>query len=152
MAKKVTPEEIGASPELHKHLREAIERYNKQREKGPGEGQRYKRTPYDSLKEKGLFTSKGLALEFNKICNRESKLSHAEREAVVGAVLNAAEKAAKDINLQRERAEKEEAEKATPKKAPKKPRVAPEKKSGTTAQPARKRSTSAKSAENKPEE
>lgn len=149
MAKKVTPEEIGKSPELHKYLREFVDRYNKQREKEPGDGKRYKRTPYDRLKERGLFDSKSLALEFNKILDGKSELSRAEREAVVAAVLDSAEKAGRDINIQRE---KEEAEKATAEKAPKKPRVAPEKKSGTDPRPARKRSTSAKSAENKPEE
>lgn len=149
MATKATPEEIGKSPELHKYLRQFVDRYNKQREIEPGDGKRYKRTPYDSLKERGLFDSKSLALEFNKILDGKSDLSRSQREAVVAAVLDSAEKAGRDINIQRE---KEEAEKAAPEKAPKKPRVAPEKKSGTTARPARKRSTSAKSAENKPEE
>lgn len=139
MAKKVTPEEIGASPELHKHLREFVKRYKAGA----------KRTAYDRLKEKGMFDSKSMALEFNKILDGQSKLSHAEREAIVKAVMDAADKAGKEINARRE---KEEAEKAAAEKAPKKPRVAPEKKSGTTARPARKRSTSAKSAENKPEE
>ena len=149
MATKATPEEIGKSPELHKYLREFVDRYNKQRLVSPGKDQRYKRTPYDRLKERGLFDSKSLALEFNKILDGKSDLSRAEREAVVAAVLDSAEKAGRDINIQRE---KEEAEKATAEKAPKKPRVAPEKKSGTDPRPARKRSTSAKSAENKPEE
>ena len=149
MATKATPEEIGKSPELHKYLRQFVDRYNKQRLVSPGKDQRFKRTPYDRLKERGLFDSKSLALEFNKILDGKSELSRAEREAVVAAVLDSAEKAGRDINIQRE---KEEAEKATAEKAPKKPRVAPEKKSGTTARPARKRSTSAKSAENKPEE
>ena len=149
MATKATPEEIGKSPELHKYLRQFVDRYNKQRLVSPGKDQRFKRTPYDRLKERGLFDSKSLALEFNKILDGKSELSRAEREAVVAAVLDSAEKAGRDINIQRE---KEEAEKATAEKAPKKPRVAPEKKSGTDPRPARKRSTSAKSAENKPEE
>ncbi len=145
MATKATPEEIGKSPELHKYLREFVDRYNKQRLVSPGKDQRFKRTPYDRLKERGLFDSKSLALEFNKILDGKSELSRAEREAVVAAVLDSAEKAGRDINIQRE---KEEAEKATAEKAPKKPRVAPEKKSGTGTQAKPKRSTSAKSAKN----
>lgn len=145
MATKATPEEIGKSPELHKYLREFVDRYNKQRLVSPGKDQRFKRTPYDRLKERGLFDSKSLALEFNKILDGKSDLSRSEREAVVAAVLDSAEKAGRDINIQRE---KEEAEKATAEKAPKKPRVAPEKKSGTGAQAKPKRSTSAKSAKN----
>ena len=39
MAKKVTPEEVGRSPELHKHLRKFVEKYNKDREIQPGDGQ-----------------------------------------------------------------------------------------------------------------
>ena len=147
--KKVTPEEIGRSEELHKYLREFVDRYNKQRLISPEQGQRFKRTPYDRLKERGLFNSKSLALEFNKILDGKSELSRAEREAVVAAVLDSAEKAGRDINIQRE---KDEAEKATAEKAPKKPRVAPEKKSGTGARKPRKGSTSAKSAENKKED
>lgn len=145
MATKATPEEIGKSPELHKYLREFVDRYNKQRLVSPGKDQRFKRTPYDRLKERGLFDSKSLALEFNKILDGKSDLSRSEREAVVAAVLDSAEKAGRDINIQRE---KEEAEKATAEKAPKKPRVAPEKKSGTGTQAKPKRSTSAKSAKN----
>ncbi len=146
MAKKVTPEEVGRSPELHKHLREFVQKYNDARKEPAGEGKHYKRTPFDRLKELGLFNSKGLAEEFNRILNKESQLSHAEREAVVGCVLNAAELAAREINA---RLEKEDPEKATPGKAPKKAGVAPKKKSGTGTQAKPKRSTSAKSAENK---
>lgn len=145
MATKATPEEIGKSPELHKYLRQFVDRDNTQRLVSPGKDQRFKRTPYDRLKERGLFDSKSLALEFNKILDGKSDLSRAEREAVVAAVLDSAEKAGRDINIQRE---KEEAEKATAEKAPKKPRVAPEKKSGTGTQAKPKRSTSAKSAKN----
>jgi len=149
MAKKVTPEEVGRSPELHKHLREFVQKYEDDRTAPLERGKTYKRTPFDHLKEMGLFNSKALAEEFNRILDKESKLSRAEREAVVAAVLNAAEKAAREINARRE---KEEAEKAAAGKAPKKPRVAPEKKSGTDPRPARKRSTSAKSAKNNGEE
>lgn len=149
MATKATPEEIGQSQELHKYLRQFVDRYNTQLLVEPVKDRRYKRTPYDRLKERGLFNSKFLAFEFNKILDGKSELSRAEREAVVAAVLDSAEKAGRDINIQ---CEKEEAEKTTAEKAPKKPRVAPEKKSDTDPRPARKRSTSAKSAENKPEE
>lgn len=135
MATKATPEEIGKSPELHKYLREFIKRYE------PGS----RRTAYDRLKEKGMFDSKSMANEFNKILDGKSALSRAEREAVVKAVMDAAEKAGREINARRE---KEAAEKETAGKAPKKPRVAPEKKSGTGTQAKPKRSTSAKSAKN----
>lgn len=132
--KKVTPEEIGRSKELHKHLREFIKRYE------PGS----RRTAYDRLKEKGMFDSKSMANEFNKILDGKSALSRAEREAVVKAVMDAAEKAGREINARRE--------KETAGKAPKTARVEAEKKSGTGARKPRKGSTSAKSAENKKED
>lgn len=148
--KNPTAEEIGDSPLFAKNLQALIDEYEKGRLINPGEGRRFKRTPYDSLKDKGLFTPEGLSAEFRKIANRESKLSHAEREAVAAAVLTAADRTGAQIKAKRE---KEAAKKqATAEKAPKKAGVAPEKKSGTDPRPARKRSTSAKSAENKPEE
>lgn len=137
--KEVTPEEIGRSKELHKHLREFIKRY----EPGP------RRTAYDRLKEKGMFDSKSMANEFNKVLDGKSALSRAEREAVVKAVMDAAEKAGREINARRE---KEAAEKETAGKAHKTARVEAEKKSGTGARKPRKGSTSAKSAENKKED
>ena len=144
--KNPTAEEIGDSPLFKENLAKLIKEYQDKRAHDPGDGRRYKRTPYDSLSDKGLFTPEGLSAEFRKIANRESKLSHAEREAVAAAVLTAADRTGAQIKAKRA---KEAAKKqATAEKAPKKAGVAPEKKSGTGTQAKPKRATSAKSAKN----
>ena len=66
-----------------------IESYTKLRP-APEKGYRYRRTPYDSLNDAGLFTVDGIKSEFEKIANRESRLSKNQRDAVVGIVLRTA--------------------------------------------------------------
>jgi hypothetical protein len=69
-----------------------------------GEGLRYRRTPFDRLKDEGKFNVEGIRTEFIKIVNRESRLSHAQRQAITQIVFEAArqtvafrEKEAKEI-------------------------------------------------------
>ena len=140
------PAEIGSRPEFRQFIQENVDRIREQRKNAVLEhGYRLKRHTFDRLEEQGLLKVETLMAEFQRITTRESKLSSAERALVSAIVMNAAEKTV--LVMHRE----EEKQEATG-NAENKPRVAPEKKSGTDTRPARKRSTSAKSAENKPEE
>jgi hypothetical protein len=47
-----------------------------------GKGLCYKRTPFDRLKDNGLFNVESIRAEFVKIANGESRLSSAERSAI----------------------------------------------------------------------
>lgn len=140
------PAEIGSRPEFRQFIQENVDRIREQRKNAVLEhGYRLKRHTFDRLEEQGLLKVETLMAEFQRIATRESKLSSAERALVSAIVMNAAEKT---VLVMRREEEKQNAAG----KAENKPRVAPEKKSGTDTRPARKRSTSAKSAENKPEE
>ena len=52
------------------------------RSKGCAVGKRYRRTPYDSLGEKGLLTPDALVREYDLIADNKSRLSAAERDWV----------------------------------------------------------------------
>lgn len=141
-----SPVEIGNRPEFRQFIQENVDRIREQRKNAVlDHGYRLKRHTFDRLEEQGLLKVEALMAEFQRIVQRESRLSSAERALVSAIVMNAAEKTV--LVMHREEEKQEAAGKGQ-----KKPRVAPEKKSGTDTRPARKRSTSAKSAENKPEE
>lgn len=62
-----------------------IEQFKKKRKEAADRlerGQRLKRTPFESLEDKGLLDSKTLYAEFQKIEKRESRLSSAERQLI----------------------------------------------------------------------
>ena len=144
--KQNSPVEIGNRPEFRQFILEGIDRLRHKRNSAVVEaGYRLKRHAFDRLEDKGMMTAEAFAAEFQRIANKESRLSAAERALISAIVMAAAEKVVLAIRSD------EEKQKAAEKRQ-KKPRVAPEKKSGTDTRPARKRSTSAKSAENKPEE
>jgi hypothetical protein len=53
-------------------------------------GQRYKRTPFDGLKEEGKFSIGSIRAEFTLIENRETSLSRSKRDAITSIVFEAA--------------------------------------------------------------
>lgn len=58
-----------------------IEAYNKR--PAPQEGCRYRRTPYDALKDAGIFTVEGIRETFIKVANLESDLPKSQRDILV---------------------------------------------------------------------
>lgn len=66
-----------------------IEAYNKR--PAPEEGRRYRRTPYDSLKDSGKFNVIGIREEFVRVANLESKLPTTQRNAVTALVFRVAQ-------------------------------------------------------------
>ncbi|NCB42898.1 MAG: hypothetical protein EOM59_09785 [Clostridia bacterium] len=66
-----------------------IEAYNKR--PATEEGRRYRRTPYDSLKDSGKFTVTGIREEFVKIANFESTLPKTQRDAITALVFRVAQ-------------------------------------------------------------
>ena len=61
-----------------------IEAYNNR--PAPQEGCRYRRTPYDALKDAGIFTVEGIRETFIKVANLESGLPKSQRDAITGLV------------------------------------------------------------------
>jgi hypothetical protein len=74
-------------------LQERIDAYNK-RPVLPI-GQRYKRTPFDGLKEEGKFSIGSIRAEFTLIENRETNLSRSKRDAITSMVFEAARRTIK---------------------------------------------------------
>lgn len=66
-----------------------IEAYN--RRPLPKEGFKYRRTPFDTLKDGGNFTVEYIREEFVRIANLESTLSAALREAITSLVFKVAQ-------------------------------------------------------------
>ena len=66
-----------------------IEAYNKR--PAPQEGYRYRRTPYDALKDAGIFTVEGIRETFIKVANLESDLPKSQRDAITGLVFRVAQ-------------------------------------------------------------
>lgn len=58
-----------------------IEAYNNR--PAPQEGCRYRRTPYDALKDAGIFTVEGIRETFIKVANLESGLPKSQRDILV---------------------------------------------------------------------
>ena len=57
----------------------------------PQEGYRYRRTPYDALKDAGIFTVEGIKKTFIKVANLESGLPKSQRDAITGLVFRVAQ-------------------------------------------------------------
>jgi transposase-like protein len=89
-------------------LQEQINAYNNR--PSPGKGLRYKRTPFDALKDEGKFNAESIRTEFVRIANRESRLSRAGREAITGIVFEAARQT---VNFRAKEAESAEKVKQT---------------------------------------
>lgn len=66
-----------------------IEAYN--RRPAPAEGCKYRRTPYDALKDAGIFTVDGIRETFLKVANLESGLPKSQRDAITGLVFRVAQ-------------------------------------------------------------
>jgi hypothetical protein len=66
-----------------------IEAYNKR--PLPGEGLRYRRTPYDGMKDAGFFNIEGIRSEFEKLADGVSRLPRAQKDAVVSLVFKVAQ-------------------------------------------------------------
>lgn len=79
-------------------LQQSIETYTKR--KPAASGRRYIRTPWDSLFEKGILTIQGLRDEFNKIIEKKSTLSSAERDVVSKIVFAALRRASVRMQVQ----------------------------------------------------
>ena len=62
-----------------------IEAYNNR--PAPQEGCRYRRTPYDALKDAGIFTVEGIRETFIKVANLESGLPKSQRDAITRACI-----------------------------------------------------------------
>lgn len=112
MAKKQTkaqagPAEIGSRPEFRQFIQENVDRIREQRKNAVLEhGYRLKRHTFDRLEEQGLLKVEALMAEFQRIVQRESRLSSAERALVSAIVMNAAEKT---VLVMRREEEKQEA-------------------------------------------
>ncbi len=65
-----------------------IEAYNK---RPAPQGYKYRRTPYDALKDAGIFTVEGVRETFIQVANLESKLPKAQRDAITGLVFRVAQ-------------------------------------------------------------
>jgi hypothetical protein len=89
---------------FNEFLQKEIDIYNNR--PAPGKGLRYKRTPYDGMKDNGIFNVEGIRDEFTKLCNKESRLPRAQKDAITSLVISVAQKV---VNFRGE--EKEEAEK-----------------------------------------
>lgn len=100
--------EIIESPEFKVYINDYIERYNNR--PIPKKGHRYTRTPWDTLIEREEFNFDSLKEHFIDIAHKASKLSAAQREAIVGLFTSSISKVMKDriIKKQREENGKEE--------------------------------------------
>lgn len=78
----------------------------------PGEGLRYKRTPYDNMKEAGIFNVEGIRTKFIEMANGKGNLPRSQRDAITGLVFNVCQSV---VNFR-----EKEAEEATKKKQVKK--------------------------------
>jgi hypothetical protein len=88
-----------------------IEAYNNR--PAPGEGLKYKRTPFDNIKEAGLFNVEGIRAKFIEMAEGKGNLPRSQRDAITGLVFKVCQLV---VNFR----EKEEAAKKTKKKRVKK--------------------------------
>lgn len=91
----MTVKEVLERQECKEILGQMIESYNHR--PAPEKGRRWRRTPYDNLKDKGLFTSEALTEEFFRVDTGVSDLPKSERTAVGEIVIEAARKAYEKI-------------------------------------------------------
>jgi hypothetical protein len=66
-----------------------LEAYNKRPQ--PEEGRRYRRTPFDSLKDEGKFNIQSIRDEFAKIATGKSQLPKAQRDAITALIFKVAQ-------------------------------------------------------------
>ena len=96
----MTQKELLKSDEFRKQLESNIAQFEN-RPALPA-GQKYKRTPYDELKDKGLLTFRELRKEYVRIMAKDSTLSSSQRKAVKD-IVNGALFAAYSEIVKRER-------------------------------------------------
>ena len=100
------PAEIGSRPEFRQFIQENVDRISEQRKNAVLEhGYRLKRHTFDRLEEQGLLKVETLMAEFQRIVQRESRLSSAERALVSAIVMNAAEKTVLVMHREEEKQE-----------------------------------------------
>lgn len=98
------PAEIGSRPEFRQFIQENVDRIREQRKNAVLEhGYRLKRHTFDRLEEQGLLKVEALMAEFQRIVQRESRLSSAERALVSAIVMNAAEKTVLVMHREKEK-------------------------------------------------
>lgn len=96
----MTQEELLKSDEFRKQLEINIAQFEDR--PAPPAGQKYKRTPYDELKDKGLLTFSELRKEYVRIMAKDSTLSSSQRKAIKD-IVNGALFAAYSEIVKRER-------------------------------------------------
>lgn len=92
---KMTVKEVIESPEFKKILAAKIKSYNERG--GLKSGQRFKRTPYDTLIDRRQFTVEYLSEEFFRIDTGISTLSSNLRRSIGSLVIESAKEAYKQI-------------------------------------------------------
>jgi hypothetical protein len=106
-----TSKEVIEDVKFNEFLGYEIEAYNNRPE--PGKGLRYRRTPYDGMKDTGIFNIEGIRSEFEKLANRVSRLPRAQKDTIVSLVFKVAQDV---VNFRdKEAKEKEKQEMAIPK-------------------------------------
>lgn len=129
----MTQEELLKSDEFRKQLEGNIAQFENR--PAPPAGQKYKRTPYDELKDKGLLTFRELRKEYVRILAKDSTLSSSQRKAVtdiVNGALFAAysemQKREKQTEAQKQAEQKRDAQQLTAGIAPHSDVLAPKRK------------------------
>ncbi|KAA6303156.1 MAG: hypothetical protein EZS26_000759 [Candidatus Ordinivivax streblomastigis] len=102
---------------FNEFLQKEIDVYNKR--PAPGKGLRYKRTPYDGMKDNGIFNVEGIRAEFVKLANKESRLPRAQKDAISGLVFRVAQQVVTFREKEAKGAGKEKQSKKRTKKAKK---------------------------------
>ena len=101
----MTQQELLKSDEFRKQLEVNIAQFKNR--PAPPAGQKYRRTPYDELKERGLFTPVQLRNEYVRILAKDSKLSSSLRKAVYDIVNGALFAAYSKIQQQEKQTEQQ---------------------------------------------
>jgi hypothetical protein len=105
-ARPFTAEEILNHPEFADFVQAEINAYDKSTLPTQLKtGKRFKRTPYDALKEQGILTPFAIISEFDKICNKTCMLTSLQRTAIDYLIISAFEKLMKAVE-KREKDEK----------------------------------------------
>ena len=92
----ITAENILGHPDFVKYVDHEVQRYLGPKPMAPA-GQKWKRTPYDALKEAGMLTPLSVIAEFDKICLKTSTLTSLQRSAIDALILNASASLLTDI-------------------------------------------------------
>lgn len=99
--------EVMADPKFNEFLQYRID-FRESRPERIEEATRWKREPYDKLREAGKFTVPGILEEFAKIDAGTSDLSYTTREAITVLIIQTAKEVteAREIEAQRKEARK----------------------------------------------